>query len=161
MADDGQPDGTPQDDLPGVNRPWDAGAAPPPSGSRPPGPPPPPRAPARRPPTNDEIRTWAILAHASAYIGAFFALAFVGPLVVWIVRRDVDEISALHAKEALNFNLSVLLYGIVSGVAILFLIGIPMLIALGIFWFVNVLRAIIKVSGSESFAYPMTIRFIK
>jgi uncharacterized Tic20 family protein len=145
MADDNV-----HDEVPGINEPWDAAP-----------PPPPPAYGVGRAQSPEDIRMWTLLAHGSAFIGAFFGLAFMGPLVVWLIRRDVDQISGLHAKEALNFNLSVLVYGVVSFVAVFVIIGIPMLLALGIFWVVNVVRAMIAVSSGQTFVYPLTLRLIK
>ncbi len=137
----------------------------------PPSPPPPspvgmPTPPAPRPPSGhpvanaQDVRNWSMGAHASAFVAAFFALAFLGPLVVWMVRREVDPVSAEHAKEALNFNLSVLLYGVISFVLVFVLIGLPMLAAVGILWIVATVRGIIAAGNGQAYRYPVTIRFI-
>lgn len=87
-----------------------------------------------------ESRNWAMGAHASALIGGFLGgvPAFLGPLIVWLMRRHVDAYAAAHARAAFNFHLSVLLY---VGILILFTIltfglgvffTIPALILLGL-----------------------------
>lgn len=108
---------------------------------------------------SSEVRNWALAAHLSAFAGALVALAFVGPLVVWLVKREEHPFIAEHGREALNFNLSVLLYGIVFTVLAFVLIGIPLLIALGIFWLVVTILAAVRASNGESYRYPLTIRF--
>lgn len=108
----------------------------------------------------DQVRHWALAAHLSAFLGAWFALAFLGPLVVWLVKREDHPFIATHAREALNFNLSVLIYGIVAGFLSLLLIGIPILIAIGIAWIVLTIIAAVKAENGEGFRYPLTIRFI-
>ena len=134
--------------------------------SRPSPPPPPPPSPAARPPSDHpsglpgDVRNLGMAAHLSAFLGAWVALAFVGPLVMWLVKREEHPFIAHHALEALNFNLSVLLYGAVAGVASFFLIGIPFLIAIGIGWLVLTIVAAVKASNGEGYRYPMTIRFV-
>jgi uncharacterized protein len=96
----------------------------------------------------------------SALIGAAFALAFIGPLVVWLIKRDDHPFIAMHAREALNFNLSVLLYTAVTWVLALALIGIPILIGIGIAWLVLTIVAAVKAAQGEEYRYPLTIRLI-
>lgn len=106
------------------------------------------------------VRNWALGAHLSALIGAWVALAFVGPLVVWLIKRDEHPFIATHAREALNFNLSVLLYGVMAWVLSLLLIGIPLLIGIGIAWLVLTIVATVKASKGQGYRYPLTIRFV-
>ena len=63
----------------------------------------------------DDTRTWALAAHLSALLSLFIGFPFVGPLVVYLVKRD-DPFVRRHAAEALNFNLSVFLYLVVGGI---------------------------------------------
>lgn len=107
-----------------------------------------------------EVRNWALGAHLSAFIGAWVALAFLGPLVVWLVKREEHPFIAMHAREALNFNLSVLIYGVVAFLLSLLLIGIPILIVLVIAWLVLTIVATVKAANGEEYRYPLTIRFI-
>lgn len=123
-------------------------------------PPPPPPAGRSRELTDEEIRTWTIWAHASALVAAFFALAFMGPLVIWLLRKEIDPIAGAHAKEALNFNLTILVYGVVGFVLVFALIGFLLLPLIAIFWLVNIVRAIVAVNGGNTFRYPLTIRFV-
>jgi uncharacterized Tic20 family protein len=85
-----------------------------------------------------------LAAHLSALGGLVTGLPFLGPLIVYLLRRD-DPLVRPHAAEALNFNLSVTLYGLVLGlvtiVLTLILVGlllIPVLIALAVAWLVFV-----------------------
>jgi Domain of unknown function (DUF4870) len=62
--------------------------------------------PARRPDERrDDSRTWALAAHLPAPVSMIVAMAFIGPLVVYLVKKD-DPFVRRHAAEALNFNLS-------------------------------------------------------
>lgn len=141
---------------------------------------PPPSAPQTTPPPSgprphpsglpSEVRNWALGAHLSAFVGSFVALAFLGPLVVWLLRREEDEFSATHAREALNFNLTVLLVVVVGGVVVvplailtvgLILIPFALLAALiGVGWVVLTIVAAVKAAEGSAYRYPLTIRFI-
>jgi len=85
----------------------------------------------------------------------------VGPLVVWLIKKDQFPLVDDQGKEALNFNISLAIYGFVAFLLSFVLIGIPILIALGIFWFVEVIIATIRANNGERFRYPLTIRFLK
>jgi len=112
--------------------------------------------------TSSEVRNWSVLCHASALAGLFFhVLGFVlGPLIVWLIKRgDSAEIDA-NGKEALNFQISMLIYHTIALILCLLLIGIPILIALWVADIVLVIIASVKTSQGESYRYPLTIRFI-
>ena len=84
-----------------------------------------------------------------------------GPLIVWLVKRgDSPEIDA-HGKEALNFQISMLIYNLVAAVFCLILVGF---VFLAILWVLNalfVIIAAIQASDGKFYRYPMTIRFIQ
>lgn len=145
-----------------------ASGEPPPSG----GPPAPQTAGGPHPSgVPSESRNWAMGAHLSAFVGAWVALAFVGPLVIWLIRREQgDAFAEQHAKEALNFNLSMLIYlvvgGIVGGILTLVTLGIglivllPVALALLAVWVVCTILAAVKASNGESYRYPVTLRLV-
>jgi hypothetical protein len=108
-----------------------------------------------------EDRNWAMGAHLSAFIAAYIALGFLGPLVVLLVRGDRSRFVRQHAVEALNFNLTVLIYIAISVILALLLIGIVMLVALGILYVVAVIMAAVRANAGEMYRYPLTIRFVK
>ena len=99
-------------------------------------------------------------AHLSAFVGAWVALAFVGPLVVWLVKRDQDPFVAEHAKEALNFNLTFLIALVVSALLALVLIGFVLLAVVAVAWIILTIIAAVRANNGEHYRYPLTIRFI-
>jgi uncharacterized Tic20 family protein len=127
-----------------------------------------PYPPAHAPALADrDARQWAMFAHLSAFLAALVGLSFLGPLVIYLVKKDESPFVADQAREALNFNLSVLIYGLALGIAtfVLFivLIGlllIPVLIALGIAWIVLTIVAAVKANNGEAYRYPLTIRMV-
>lgn len=104
-----------------------------------------------------DSRGWAVAAHLLPFV----SLAIIGPLFIWLIKRDEDEFVEYHAREALNFQLSILIYGIVSGILIIVLIGIVLILVVAIFAFVWSIIAAIKTANGELYAYPLTMRMVK
>jgi uncharacterized Tic20 family protein len=113
--------------------------------------------------TSSNVRTWTVLCHASALLGFFVPAAghILGPLIVWLAKRgDSPEIDA-HGKESLNFQISMLIYGVISGILCLIVIGFFLLALLHILNVVFVIIASIQASEGKLYRYPLAIRFIK
>jgi uncharacterized Tic20 family protein len=115
----------------------------------------------------DDSRSWALAAHLSALPSMIVGMAFIGPLVVYLVKKD-DPFVRRHAAEALNFQLSFLIYAIVLGVVtvvgLIFVVGIlliPLLIALCVLWLVFICVAAVKAGNGEDYRYPLTIPFVR
>jgi len=113
-------------------------------------------------PTENE-RTWGMLAHLSALAGLVMPLVGIvlGPLVVWLARRDESEFVAAHAKEALNFNISVLLGALACMLLMLVFVGFLLGTALFVAWLVMMLIAAIKASEGQAYRYPFSLRLVK
>jgi uncharacterized Tic20 family protein len=113
-------------------------------------------------PTENE-RTWGMLAHLSALAGLVMPLVGIvlGPLVVWLARRDESEFVAAHAKEALNFNISVLLGALACMLLMLVFVGFLLGTALFVAWLVMMLIAAIRASEGQAYRYPFSLRLVK
>jgi uncharacterized protein len=112
--------------------------------------------------TSTSVRTWCILAHATALVGFLVPVAghIVGPLVIWLAKRqDSPEIDA-HGKESMNFQISMLIWNVIAGILCLILIGIPILILLHILNIIFVIVASIQASEGKLYRYPLAIRLI-
>jgi uncharacterized protein len=110
-----------------------------------------------------DVRTWNVLCHATALAGFFVPWAghILGPLIVWLAKRnDSSEIDE-NGKESLNFQISMLIYNVIAGVLCLLLIGFVILAILHILNLVLVIVASIQASEGKFYRYPMTIRLIK
>lgn len=108
-----------------------------------------------------EERTWAGVAHWGALVSALIGgLSFLGPLLVLLIQGNKSPYVRRHAVESLNFQLSVLIYGLVSALLVLVLVGIFLLIALGVMWLVFPIIASIKAANGEEYRYPLTIRMV-
>lgn len=126
---------------------------------------------AQEPQVTADQQTWRVLAHASAFIQLIGIPSLVGPLVVWLIRRD-DPVVEPHAREALNFQLSLLIYfvgGIVVGIiAALTIIGLAItlviIIALLILFLLELIFALlatIAASRGQLYRYPLNLNLIK
>ena len=115
--------------------------------------------------------TWAMLAHLGALSGLLFPVAgnIIGPLIPWILKKDEMPLVDRHGKEALNFQLSMLLYNValsvVGFVLLVILIGFVILPVAWVCWYVMVIvfpiLAGLKANEGGFYEYPLTIRFIK
>lgn len=104
--------------------------------------------------TSDE-KTLAILSHL---LGIFFS--FIPALIIYLSKKEQSAYVAAHAREALNFQLSVILFYILSGILVLLLVG---LLLLPIVYFGALILAIvatIKANDNILYRYPFTIRFL-
>lgn len=106
-------------------------------------------------PTQDE-KTLAILTHLS---GIFFSI--IVPLIVWLTSKETKPWLADQAKEALNFQITVLIGYIISSALMIILVGF---ITFMIVWALSIILSIIaavRVSQGVDFRYPMTVRLVK
>ena len=108
-------------------------------------------------------RTWAMVCHLSAF--AAFVIpwlgSIIGPLVIWLIKKDESSLVDEHGKKSLNFQISMLIYTGVSFLLCFVLIGFPIIIGLGIFDLVMVIINSIKANKGEEVKYPLAIEFIK
>ena len=118
---------------------------------------------AEKKPKNNQEYTWGMACHLSA-LAAFIGIPFghiLGPLVVWLIKKDEFPFVEEQGKEALNFQISMTIYGIVAFILCFVLIGFPLLIAIGILDLILVIVAAVRASSGQAYRYPLTIRFIR
>ena len=121
-----------------------------------------------------EERQWAMFAHLSALLGAIVTAGwagsigcFIGPLVIWLMKKDTMPFVDDQAKEALNFNITVAIAFFVLFLMTVFTLGIgliltgPLFVIVGIAWLVLTVIAAIKANQGERYRYPMTLRLVK
>lgn len=107
-----------------------------------------------------EERNWGVAAHLSGFVAAYVALGFLGPLAVLLIMGNRSPFVRRHAVEALNFNLSVLLYVLAGVVLSIVLIGIPILIGVAVLYLVTVIQGALAASRGQEYRYPLSIRFV-
>jgi uncharacterized Tic20 family protein len=110
-----------------------------------------------------DARTWAMLCHLSALVGLLGnGIGFLlGPLVVWLVKKNDDSFIDEQGKEAVNFQITMLLAALVSAILIFVIIGIFLLIVVAIIATVLPIIGAIKASEGEHFKYPFALRLVK
>jgi hypothetical protein len=84
-----------------------------------------------------------------------------GPLLVWLLKRDQSAFVAAHAKEALNFNITLAIGALICLLLLQFSIGILMAALLAIFWLVMTIIAALKANEGLAYRYPFTVRPVK
>ncbi len=115
--------------------------------------------------TTKEERTWSMVAHLSAFIGHFIPFGhIIGPLVIWILKKDQMPLVDDQGKEALNFQIAVTIYAAILIALCFTIVGIVLAIPLGfVLWFFDIIVVIIaavKANEGVRYRYPMSIRFI-
>ena len=120
-----------------------------------------------------EERQWAMFAHLSALAGGLLTSAiggwgfFIGPLVIWLMKKDTMPFVADQAKESLNFNITVsaiflillILTFVTLGIGAL--LTVPIMLVVGIGALVLIVMAAMKANEGVAYRYPFTIRLVK
>ena len=122
---------------------------------------PPTQAPTQTPPQapppsqgGNDANQMAMLAHLLGFVGGF-----IPSLIIWQVKKEVPFV-AQEAKEALNFQITVWLLGMIFAVLALVLIGIVFLWILGLVNLVLVVIAAIRVHDGKPYRYPFCLRLV-
>ncbi|MEZ0471964.1 DUF4870 domain-containing protein [Luteimonas salinilitoris] len=136
-------------------------------------------------PTNSE-RQWAAAAHLTALVLALLTswlvgvAGVVGAGIVYLLKRDDSAFVAEHAREAVNFNLSMLIYAglaLAAGIALVgatvltlglgAILTVPagimlllLMAAIALLWLICSIVATIKAWNGEPYRYPLTIRLL-
>ncbi|WP_417216684.1 DUF4870 domain-containing protein [Alcanivorax sp.] len=109
-----------------------------------------------------EERSLGLACHLLAFVGMVFPFGnILGPLVIWLVKKDDSAFVDDQGKEALNFNITISIAGFVAFLLTFVVIGAVLLPIIGIFWLVMTVVAAVKANGGEHYRYPLTIRLIK
>ncbi|VXB52859.1 Orotate phosphoribosyltransferase [Luteimonas sp. 9C] len=118
---------------------------------------------------SSEERQWGLFGHLSALTGLFTGGIgnIVGPLVIWLVKKDTMPFAADQAREALNFNITLLLLGVVLFLITLVTFGlgalltVPLGVLIGIAWLVLTIIGGMKANEGVAYRYPFALRLIK
>jgi len=116
---------------------------------------------------NKDARMWAMICHLAAFAGLVVPVVgcAVGPLIVWQIKKEEFPFVGEQGKEAVNFQISMLLYLLVSAVIWIPLsfacVGVVIPVVISIVDLVFLLIAAVKANDGEHYRYPLTIRFIK
>jgi uncharacterized Tic20 family protein len=106
-------------------------------------------------------RQWAVLLHLSQFAGYIVPLAgFAAPVIIWQLKKDelpgIDE----HGRIVVNWIISEIIYGLVAGLLVILLIGIPLLVVLGVLGVIFPIIGAIKAGEGVAWKYPMSLTLV-
>lgn len=107
-------------------------------------------------------RQWILLAHLAGFAGFVFPFGnVIGPLVVWLLNKEKSPLVEEHAREALNFQISIAIYAVIASILFFVIVGMVLLPILIIVQVVLMIKAALAADRGEFYRYPLTFRFIK
>lgn len=116
---------------------------------------------------NKDARMWAMFCHLGG-LAAFIPImpafgSIVGPLVFWLIKKDEFPFVNEQGKEALNFQITMFIYGVIAGLLCFACIGFVLAPAVLVIDIVFIIVAAIKSNDGYHYRYPqyLIFRFIK
>lgn len=112
---------------------------------------------------SNEAKNWGMLCHISALAGMLVGGVgtWIGPLVIWLLKKDTIPFVDDQGKESLNFQITCIIGGLIGGITAIIGIGLLILLAVGILWLVFTIIAAVKASEGVAYRYPFCLRLIK
>ena len=112
--------------------------------------------------TSDQ-KNWGVYCHLASFLGIFLpALGnFLGPGLIWLLKKDEQPFVADQGREVLNFQITLLLISIVAGFLSAVFIGVVVLWLLPFYWVILTIIGAVKASDGVAYRYPWTLRLIK
>lgn len=108
------------------------------------------------------VKQWSLIAHLSGFAGFIFPVGnIIGPLLIWLLKKEQSQLLEEHAREALNFQISVTIYAIIASILLFVIVGMVLLPILIIIQIILMIKAALAADKSEFYRYPFTIRLIK
>ncbi len=112
---------------------------------------------------DSEARMWAMIAHLAGFLGYFLPVigSLIGPLIIWQLKKDLHPYVDEQGKEALNFQITVLIAAFVSFLLMLIVIGFMLMGIVVVGAIVLMIIAAIKANEGAPYRYPFCLRLIK
>lgn len=111
----------------------------------------------------DDDKTWSMLAHLSL-LGHLIVppFAIIAPIIIYMTKKDQSGYVADHAAEAINFQITLMIYTLIAGPLALLTCGLGAVLAIVVvpLGIVGMVLAAVASNRGEFFRYPMTFRFI-
>ena len=112
--------------------------------------------------SESEEKTFGMLCHLAALAGFLIPMGhIIGPLVIWLIKKQESAFVDDQGKESLNFQITMTIFAIISCILMFVLIGFVLIIAVAIFLLVMVIIASVKANNGIKYRYPINIRIIK
>ena len=107
------------------------------------------------PVAGSEDRSMGMICHLLGLVG------FIGPLIIWLIKKDQSPVVDREGKKALNFQLTVLIAWVAGFVLCFVIIGFVLLPLVWLFWLIFTILAAVKTNAGEDYKYPFAITFLK
>jgi hypothetical protein len=132
----------------------------------PPPPPPPPGGPPGGPPgyASSDEKTWALVAHFGGAAGMLFlgaAGGWIAPLIALLVRGNQSPTVRAHSVNALNFQLTWSIVGVIGYLTICILVGVVLVPIAALVGIVFGIIGGVKANDGELYDYPASITMVK
>jgi uncharacterized Tic20 family protein len=113
--------------------------------------------------SDPQEKQWGMFTHLAALATFVLPIAgnIIGPLIIYLIKKDEYEFVNEQGKEVLNFQITWSIIFAISALLIIVGIGVLMLVGFGIAWLVLVIVASVAASNGQSYQYPLTIRFLQ
>ncbi|MBN2020801.1 MAG: DUF4870 domain-containing protein [Sedimentisphaerales bacterium] len=114
-----------------------------------------------QPPTKDAC-TWAMICHLAGMAWGIVPIigGVIAPLIIWQMKKDLHPFVNQNGKEALNFQISMLIYFVIAALLCLTCIGVALVPIVGLADIILAIIAAVKAANGEAYRYPLTIRFV-
>lgn len=107
-----------------------------------------------------DARNWAMICHLAALSGYMIPFGnILGPLIIWVLKKDDNPFIDDQGKEVLNFQLTMTIGFIVSGVLVFILIGFFLVVVLAVYVLIMTIVGAINANDGKYYRYPLTLRF--
>jgi len=106
----------------------------------------------------DWEKTYATFVHLTALTNS--VVPVIGALIMWQLKKDESRLIDDHGKEAVNFQISLWIYGVIAGILTMIFIGLFLFPVIFILWLVGMIMGAVAAHKGEYFRYPMTLRLI-
>lgn len=107
-------------------------------------------------------KNWGMYCHLAAFAGLIIPFGnMLGPLVVWLLKKDEYPFVEQEGKESLNFQITASIAAVIAGLLSVVIIGIPLLIAIVILVIVFLIKAITETIEGRPYRYPFNLRLIQ
>lgn len=113
--------------------------------------------------SNPSARNWAMFAHLSGLASLIVVIPLAGiwvPLIIWLAKRAEFPFVDRSGKEALNFQISCVIYSLIAGVLCFVFIGFVLLPIVVLFWFIFTIIGTVRAANGDEYKYPVTIRLV-
>jgi uncharacterized Tic20 family protein len=112
--------------------------------------------------TDPDARLWGMMVHLAALAGYLIPFGnLIGPFVIWQIKKDQMPFVDDQGKEAINFQITLMLAMLVAGILVIVLIGFVLMPVLALIALVFIVIAGVKANSGERYRYPFSLRLLK